>query len=549
MQTEKKVMSRGECGKCGSSDGNVLYADGGKYCFVCQTYSHPNGIGTDVSSTTDRKIYSMNTVQNLSQGTVSAIPERNISAETARFYGVTQTEGKHIYPYYNAEGNHIANKVRRVADKAFMAEGSLSNATLFGQQLFGRSEGKYITVCEGEIDALSAYEMTGSKWPVVSIRNGAQSAVKDCKAQYEFLNKFDNIVLCFDNDQHGREAAQKVAQIFEPNKCKVMSMAYKDANEYLMNGKREEFVRAFWEARPYTPAGIINLAHYEGLYEEEDKVSVPYPYKGLNEMLYGMRTGELITFTAGTGAGKSSIIRELEHHLLNNTDSNIGVISLEENVKQTIFHLMSVEASKRLYIKEVREHIPQEQLDAWYKATAGTGRVFAFDHFGSIQTDEILARVRYMVKALDCRFIIIDHLSILVSGLEGEDERRNIDKMMTQLRSLVEETQCCMLLVSHLRRANGDKGQEQGAQISLSMLRGSHSIAQISDAVIALERDQQATDPTVANTTTVRVLKNRYAGETGVGAYLLYDRDTGRMTEIDDPNAEDFEQVSVEDYL
>ena len=175
--------------------------------------------------------------------------------------------------------------------------------------------------------------------------------------------------------------------------------------------------------------------------------------------------------------------------------------------------------------------------------------MFAFDHFGSIQTEEILARVRYMIKALDCRYIIIDHLSILVSGLEGEDERRNIDKMMTQLRSLVEETQCCMLLVSHLRRANGDKGQEQGVQISLSMLRGSHSIAQLSDAVIAMERDQQASDPIVSNTTTIRVLKNRYAGETGIGTYLLYDRETGRMTEIDDPNAEDFETIDVEEYL
>ena len=209
---------------------------------------------------------------------------------------------------------------------------------------------------------------------------------------------------------------------------------------------------------------------------------------------------------------------------------------------------MSVEASKRLYIQEVRETVPQEQLKAYEEATVGTGRVFAFDHFGSIQTDEILARIRYMIKALDCKFIILDHLSILVSGLEGDDERRNIDKMMTNLRSLVEETQCCVLLVSHLRRASGDKGQEEGKEISLSMLRGSHSIAQISDAVIAMERDQQATDPVVANTTTVRVLKNRYAGETGVGAYLLYDRDTGRMTEIDDPNKEDFDDVVSGEY-
>jgi len=329
-----------------------------------------------------------------------------------------------------------------------------------------------------------------------------------------------------------------------------MSLTYKDANEYLKNNKREAFTKAFWESRPYTPAGIVNLANFSGLYDTDNRQTVPYPYEGLNDMLYGMRTGELITFTAGTGAGKSSIIRELEHHLLKSTDHNIGIVSLEENCPQTIFHLMSVEANKRVYIDEVRATIPQEELDQYEKATVGTGRVFAFDHFGSIGTDEIMSRVRYMVKALDCKFVIIDHLTILVSGLEGEDERRNIDKIMTMLRSLVEETQCCMLLVSHLRRAGGDKGQEQGAQISLSQLRGSHSIAQLSDAVIALERDQQAKDPIEANTTSVRVLKNRYAGETGIGAFLLYDTNTGRMKEINDPTQrDDFDVVDKGDYL
>jgi twinkle protein len=153
-----------------------------------------------------------------------------------------------------------------------------------------------------------------------------------------------------------------------------------------------------------------------------------------------------------------------------------------------------------------------------------------------------------MVKAMDCKFIIIDHLSILVSGLDDGDERRNIDMLMTKLRSLVEETQCGMLLVSHLRRGTGDNGHEQGKEISLSMLRGSHSIAQLSDGVIALERDQQAKDPVQANTTTVRVLKNRYAGETGIATYLLYDKDTGRMAEIDDPFKEK-DNSDIEDYL
>ena len=485
--------------------------------------------------------------QMLTRGITEAISERSISEATCRTYGVTIQNNKQFYPYYDQSGKHVANKVRH-PDKNFHSEGQLQPAGLFGQQLFQQS-GKYITITEGEIDAMSAYEMLGSKWAVVSIKNGAQSAVRDVKAQFEYLNRFENIVLCFDADEHGQKAANAVAQIFEPNKCRIMHLAMKDANEYLKANQRELFTKAWWEAKPYTPAGIVNLKDFDGLYDKDNRETVPYPYAGLNDMLYGMRTGELVTFTAGTGAGKSSIIRELEHHLLNNTDSNIGIISLEENIKQTIFHLMSVQASKRLYIDEVRAKVPEELLREYEKATVGTGRVFAFDHFGSIQTEEILARVRYMIKALDCRYIIIDHLSILVSGLEGEDERRNIDKMMTQLRSLVEETQCCMLLVSHLRRANGDKGQEQGVQISLSMLRGSHSIAQLSDAVIAMERDQQASDPIVSNTTTIRVLKNRYAGETGIGTYLLYDRETGRMTEIDDPNAEDFETIDVEEYL
>ena len=546
MNTEKaNVVSRGECGKCGSSDGNVLYDNGSRYCFVCETYTAAEGSDRLVS-VKERKVHTMKTP--LSQGQFSAIEDRGISLEAAKAYGITVAGDKQIYPYYDINGQHVANKVRHVKTKDFHSEGRLPQAGLFGQNQF-RDGGKYITISEGELDAVSAYQMMVCKWPVVSVRNGAQSAVKDVKAQFEWLNKFENIVICFDNDEHGNAAAAKVASIFEPNKCRIVKLKATDANEYLKHGKTEEFFNRWWDAAPYTPAGIVNLKNFEGLYDDEDRQSVDYPYKGMNELLYGMRTGELITFTAGTGAGKSSIMRELEHHLLNNTESNIGIISLEENVKQTIFHLMSVEANKRLYIKEIREHVPQEQLTQYEQATVGTGRVFAFDHFGSIQTDEILARVRYMVKALDCRYIIIDHLSILVSGLEGEDERRNIDKMMTQLRSLVEETQCCMLLVSHLRRASGDKGQEQGVQISLSMLRGSHSIAQISDAVIAMERDQQASDPVVANTTTIRVLKNRYAGETGIATYLLYDRETGRMQEIDDPNAEDFDTVEAGDYL
>ncbi len=168
--------------------------------------------------------------------------------------------------------------------------------------------------------------------------------------------------------------------------------------------------------------------------------------------------------------------------------------------------------------------------------TIGTGRFFAFDHFGSIGNDEILNRVRFMAKALECKWIVLDHLSILVSGQEDfGDERKSIDILMTKLRSLVEETGCGLLLVSHLRRPSGDVGHENGKEITLSHLRGSASIAHLSDSVIGLERNQQATDDVEANTTVIRILKNRYTGDTGIATYLHYDKETGRMAQIDNP--------------
>ena len=527
-----KAIKQTECPSCGSSDANTLYDDGHWYCFSCQHYTPPER--NEMTITKPAPIQGV--VQtNFTKGEKGGLDDRRISNTTASKFNVEvkrNVEGEiiqHIYKYYDANSSHIASKVRTTKEKQFWSEGALSNAVLFGQNLFA-AKGKYITITEGEIDAMSAYEMMGSKWSVVSLKTGAAGAVRDCKASYEYLNKFENIILCFDNDEHG-----KVAQLFEPNKCKIMRMELKDANEYLMKGQRQKFMSEWWEADVYTPAGIVNLKSLqETLYHEKECDTCLYPWEALNEKTYGMRSGELITFTAGTGMGKSSVTRELMHHILRSTNTNIGVLALEENIKKTAFNIMSVEADARLYIKEIRDQYPKEQLLQWQEKTIGTGRFYAFDHFGSLQNDEILNRVQYMAKALDCKWIILDHLSILVSGQDSDDERRSIDMLMTKLRSLVEQTGIGLLLVSHLRRPAGDVGHENGKEVTLSHLRGSASIAHLSDCVIALERNQQSHDSVVANTTNLRILKNRYTGDTGPAGNLLYNKTTGRLSEIKD---------------
>jgi twinkle protein len=533
-------ISRTKCPSCGSSKGYNIHADGHAFCFSCKT---------SFKGEKDFKMQSENVVSITEKrelswtGVVSSIPDRRIDEDVVKRYDslVKKNNGlitHHIYKYYNIDGSHTASKIRQVEGKKIWSEGSMGDALLFGQNLF-KSGGKIITVTEGELDAMSVYQMMGKKYPAVSIKNGVHSAVQNCKEVLEYLQSFETVVLCFDSDEQGREATQKVAQLFEPNKCKIMKMALKDANEYLKMGRAVQFTNEFWNAQPYTPAGITNLGELgASLYEEAYCETVLYPWTNLNTKTYGMRTGELITFTSGAGMGKSSIMRELMYHIMKSTKDNIGILALEENIKNTAFNIMSVEANARLYIKEIREKFSSEQLKDWEKKTIGTGRFFAFDHFGSIGNDEILSKVRYMAKSLDCKWIFLDHLSILVSGQEDNgDERKSIDILMTKLRSLVEETGIGLLLVSHLRRPTGDRGHEDGKEVSLSHLRGSASIAHLSDGVVALERNQQAEDENIANTTTIRILKNRYTGETGIACHLHYNKDTGRMIQVDDPAA------------
>ena len=533
-------ISRGPC-PCGeSSKGYNIHADGHAFCFSCQKRFNNTG-----EAKVESKVVNIQE-KVTSTGEYKGITDRRISEQTARKYKTKiRTSGSmithHYYEYFNADGSHVATKVRQVEGKRIWSQGTMGDALLFGQNLF-KSGGKYITIVEGEIDAMSAYEMLGSKWAVVSIKNGVQSAVQNCKQHLEYLNTFENVVVCFDNDKPGIESSQKVAQLFEPNKCKIVRLDHKDANEYHKLGKSKDFVQDWWSAESYTPAGILNLSRLgESLYDEKDCETIPYPWSVMNEKTYGMRTGELVTFTSGAGMGKSSIMRELMHHILRNSNDNIGILALEESTKNTAFNIMSVEANQRLYIKEIRNKFSREQLNKWQEDTVGSGRFFAFDHFGSIGNDEILSRIRYMAKSLDCKWIFLDHLSILVSGQDDGDERKSIDVLMTKLRSLVEETNVGLLLVSHLRRPSGDLGHENGKEVTLSHLRGSASIAHLSDSVIALERNQQAEDDVLACTTTIRILKNRYTGETGVCSYLHYDKNSGRMSQIDNPFENDLE--------
>lgn len=212
---------------------------------------------------------------------------------------------------------------------------------------------------------------------------------------------------------------------------------------------------------------------------------VTYPFQELNKLTYGIRTGELVTVTAGSGLGKSQFIREIVYHILCKTQDNIGLLFLEESVRKTALSLMSLSANAPLHLPD-SDVSDSTKMEA-FEDTLGTGRLYLFDHFGSTSVDNIINRVRYMAKGLGCKYIFLDHVSIVVSAQASGDERKALDEIMTKLRMLVQETGVALIVVSHLKRPDG-KGHEEGAATSLAQLRGSGSIAQLSDMVIGLER-------------------------------------------------------------
>tara|TARA_R110000868_G_scaffold384_3_gene2945 strand:+ start:2283 stop:3896 length:1614 start_codon:yes stop_codon:yes gene_type:complete len=521
------------CEHCGSSDGASLNDDHSTYCFVCSTHTpSTDNITTLKETKVIEPIADMSFVKAFNNGNSVSVSERRITKSTMEKYGVVRESNNFYFPYYDKDSQLVAAKVRPVADKKFSTVGKWTTGTLFGQNLYP-SGGKYITITEGEFDALAAFQMTGSKWPVVSVRNGAGSALKDCKTNYEYINSFETIVVNFDGDEPGRKAAKEVAELFG-NKCKLFKPLpdLKDACDWLSESKEAQYVSRWWASEPFVPDGIVSGSTLWDLVSEPmAPADCKYPWDGLNELTYGIRLGELVTVTAGSGLGKSQVLRELVWHLIKNTDDNIGLMFLEESVRKTALSMMSLAASVPLHLPDTT--ISEDDRKIAFDNTLGTGRLYLFDHFGSTSIENIVNRVRYLAKGMSCKYIFLDHLSIIISSQESGDERKALDEVMTKLRMLVQETNIALILVSHLKRPS-DKGHEEGAVTSLAQLRGSASIAQLSDMVIGLERNGQAEDLLERNTTRVRVLKNRYSGVTGPACNLLYNKETGRMFEIED---------------
>jgi twinkle protein len=455
------------------------------------------------------------------------IPERGITKQTCEKYKVFVNDTTHTYPYYNAEGMCVAQKRRFVKDKSFSAEGNIKNATLFGQQLFQKG-GKYVTVVEGELDALAAFQMTGSQWPVVSIKSGANGALKDCKAQMEWLDSFENIVICFDADDAGRKASEQVADLFG-TKAKIVKHVggYKDACDYLVAGAVKQYVDAWWRAEEYRPEGIVTVADIKERLLEPPKPGVPWCFDTLTKLTYGRRPGELYAFGAGVGVGKTDVFTQQIAFDIQELGVKVGVIYLEQPVVETAQRVAG-KLDGRLY------HVPdaawtRDDYVASVSALEARNQLYMMEHFGAMEWSSVKNIIRYFSKAYDIKHIYLDHLTALSAN--EQDERRALDGIMADMASLAQSDGLIIHFVSHLTTPEG-KPHEEGGRVMEKHFTGSRAIARWSHYMFGLERNKQHEDPVQRQTTTFRVLKDRFTGRATAEKFgLFYSKETGILTE------------------
>lgn len=553
MESESKVTSRKRCPKCAAQgndmSGNNLavYDDGHSYCYACEYYIRGNKMSTPIVEETPTYA-----AEKFRSGEIQALPHRRINEKTTRQYGYQTTDtGAEVESFYRKDGTLQAQHIR-YDGKKFAWIGDTSNLQFYGQSLFP-SGGKRLLITEGAIDCLTMAQLFDNKYPVVSIPNGVNSAVKCVKDNYEYVSSFETVVLCFDMDEPGQKAAREVAEVLPPNKAKIMSLPRKDPNEMLVHAETAQLLQSYWNAKSFSPDSILHVSQVVCENENSSVQVYEYPWDSLTTFMIGQDSGRLNLWTSATGHGKSTIIRELMMDHLNHNRA-VGAVFLEESPEQTVDDLISLKLSKPVrkimsqrQLNELRKSNNKTTVDmvednltdkeyAQAKADISSKPLYLYDHIGNANISNIINRLEYMAVGLDCKVIFLDHITLLgnmllSSGSDfGNDERLVLDSVMKKLRELVERTGVTLHVIAHIKKT--DKNVDEGDKINLNDLRGSGSLAQISDNVFALERNAQHPDPLTCNTTNIRILKNRKGGRRGIATALFYNDQTSKLIDV-----------------
>ena len=530
---------------CGSSDAGVLYEDG-FWCFSCEQCEFND---TDKFKEIVSEIVPQNEVPEeekkkvrvsskwkfpLEKTKIKSIPSRKISAEVCEFYDVRTGNDTWVFPFYE-DGELIGIKKRRTDEKNFCSEGHVTE--LWGMHKFpGKS--KILVITEGEFDTLAIqtanYKRYNRFFPVVSI-GGTSNAKSLLSKNRDWIKQFDECVLWFDNDKQGQKAVDEALKAIGYINVKIaIHPEYKDANEVLMEEGPEEVRNIIWNAPERSPANIVKGENtWKAYAETKDMIVVPWPpfLTKLNDLTYGRWMGSITLIGAGTGIGKSTLLKEDICHLLDTTEDRIGACFLEESIGNTVSDLLSIRLNKRIGLPDV-ESTEEEEREAW-QSVFGDERLLLLDHQGSVGDEGLINKLEYMACS-GCKYIYLDHITIAVSDSGNKHQNQAIDSFMSSLLKIVTKHNVWIGVISHLRKVSvGETSFESGAEIQEDDFKGTGSLKQISFQTLTISRNKTSEEEEERHKSRIYLLKDRKTGRTGYAGSYKYNTRTGRLEEAE----------------
>ena len=567
---------------CGSSDGMAIYEhvddetgevsyDG--HCFVCkgnfskeeikastvgpQFYDGADGKPRKARASKREPVTPEEMSRLVSTTGYVSKDIRSIKDEYNKFYGHRTrlmpdgTPVARYYPETNDEGKVTGYKCR-IFPKDF-SRGKLgvtgASRQLSGQVRFN-SGGKYVLIVGGEEDKVAAFQMLREYQksrgqdefdpiPVVSPTSGEGSCAKQCAAQRDWLDGFDNIILALDNDKAGLAAMAETAKVLPKHKLKTVKWSDNDPNNMLELGKEKQFVRDFYGAKDYVTNGIKSSLQIDDELVDElllKKIGLPAFMKRLQDLMYGgVPLGYILNIIADTGIGKTEYVNSMILHWIFHSPYKVGVVSLELTAGQYGIAMLSKYIGKNLLRFEDGQdavdyiqtpEVIQARQELWSNEWGQPRWALLDERDGSVEG--LQTQIERLVFQHDCKLIVIDVLSDLLEGLSNEEQGLHMKWQKGLIKNGV-----TIVNVVHSRKPPTSKDGTATREITEYDAYGSSTIVKSSGCNILLSRDKLSPDPIVQNTTLARVPKCRWSGVTGEAGNWYYDGETRSSYDYD----------------
>lgn len=479
-----------------------------------------------------------------------SIPDWAYSAYFVR-HKVDTATGEPVEQYYPIFKDHQLTgfKVRQLP-KTFFTVGSMSSESdLFGQYKFRNSNSKKLLITAGEVDAMSAYAMLNKPdseyepTPVVSAVVGETASYKQLKNHYEWLNRFEQIIVCYDNDKAGQEAIKKLVDVIPKGKMFVMSIDLKDANEMLVQGRDKHFLNAFLKARPYTPDGILSSADLPDRMRQEaaiEKIPLPpFMHRLQALMAGGIPLGRILNLGSASGQGKSTIVDEMVYYWIFNSPHRIGIVSLESDAGQYGIKLMSRHIGRKIeLIESTQEKLDLMNSDFFLQKEhelffdeAGSSRFNLVDERdGGVESLKLC--VEQLIVQCGCKVVVLDPLQDVIDHMSNEEQ----SMFLKWMKGCVKTYNVTFININHVRKSGGgQKANSTGADLHEEDMAGSSTIFKSGAANLLFTRNKEAEDEIERNTTIMKLSKCRWTGRTSpVAGKYYYDNETHTLYDYDD---------------